>query len=128
VNGGRKTVTMRCVLLVVLIPLLGVTAGCATFTTADGVTYHLVIGFGLIRTKSADNAAVVATDAQSLGLVVSDRPGLKLGIGYAASTVVTVPPEAEDVRVEVSRQPFGPFVVEAPAVKLKCGALNQPHQ
>ncbi|MBI3784186.1 MAG: hypothetical protein HY270_12390 [Deltaproteobacteria bacterium] len=83
------------------------------------MTYHLVVGFGLVRTKQAENSAVVATDARSLGVVISDRPGLKLGIGYAASTVVTVPPGAEDVRVEVSRQPFGPFVVDAAAAKTK---------
>lgn len=114
--------------LVFVLAAWGPSAGCATIETKDGVTYHLIIGFGVVRTKRATNDAVVATDARSLGVVVSDRPGLKLGIGYSASTVVTVPAGAEDVRVEVSRQPFGPFVVDAPAVKLETEASDQPSQ
>jgi hypothetical protein len=112
---------MSQALLLLTLGLLtfGPSAGCATYTTAEGVTYHFIIGFGLVRTKAAENAGVVATDARSLGVVVSNRPGLKLGVGYASSTVVSVPPGARDVRVEVSRRPFGPFIVDAPSVEVE---------
>jgi hypothetical protein len=106
-------------IVALMVPMLGAGSGCATYTTAGGVTYHLIVGFGLVRTKAADGAGVVVTDARSLGVVVSDRPGVKLGVGYASSTVVSVPPGATDVRVEVSRQPFGPFVVDAPSVEVE---------
>lgn len=105
----------RGLLFIVLVPALAVTAcACITIPGRDGVDYHLIVGLGVVRTKASDDGSVVATDARSLGVVVSDRPGLKLGVGYSSSTVVSVPDGAEDVRVEVSRRPWGPFVLEVP--------------
>jgi hypothetical protein len=86
-----------------------------------GTTYHLILGFGIVRVNDNNPSAAVVTDAQSFGLVVSDRPGIKLGVGYASSSVVSVPADAKDVRVEVSRQPWGPLRVEAPAAELGDG-------
>ena len=53
-----------------------------------------------------------------MGIGVSDQVGLKVGIGYASSTVVAVPDGAEDVRVEVSQKLGGPLMVETPKAKL----------
>lgn len=99
--------------------------GCASIQSTDGVTYHLVVGLGVIRTKMDEESSVLATDSRSFGVVVSDRPGLKLGVGYASSTVVSVPDGARDVLVEVSRRPFGPLVIEAPASDVCPDALPQ---
>jgi len=104
--------------------LLGLLPGCITIHDKDGVTYTLIVGFGMVRTKDASDGAVVATDTRSFGLVVSDQPAVKLGVGYASSTVVTVPVGAENVCIEVSRKPFGPFVVEAPATAAAPGAQS----
>lgn len=55
---------------------------------------------------------MAATSTQVLGVQVSDRPGLKLGLGYASGVVTTVSDGAEDVRAEVSHWPFGPLKIE----------------
>jgi hypothetical protein len=89
---------------------------CIPITGTAGTKYHLIIGFGIIATNEAVNG-VTATQAQGLGVSISDRPGLKLGLGYASSTVVTVAPGAADVRVEVSQKPGGPLVVDTPNAK-----------
>lgn len=91
---------------------------CIPIRGTGGAKYHLIIGFGIIGINEADNA-VTATQTQSLGVSISDRPGLKLGLGYASSTVVTVAPGASDVRVEVSRKPGGPLVVDTPSAKFR---------
>lgn len=62
---------------------------------------------------------MLATDMQALGLSISDRPGLKLGIGYSSSTVVTVADGAEDVRVEISKMPGGPIIIDTQSAILK---------
>jgi len=73
----------------------------------------VVIGFGIISVpKPEQKVAVLATKSQSLGVSISDQPGLKLGVGYASSTVVAVPHGAEDVRVEISQSPGGPLKVD----------------
>ena len=109
--------------------------GCTSSRTAGvvvpipagaGTTYHLILGFGVVRVNDANPTAAVVTDAQSFGLVVSDRPGVKLGLGYASSSVVSVPADAKDVRVEVSRQPWGPLRVEVPAAELGGGEPSKP--
>lgn len=72
----------------------------------------LVVGIGLVSIHDRTNRAVVATSTQVLGLQVSDRPGLKLGLGYASGVVTTVSDGAEDVRAEVSHWPWGPLKIE----------------
>jgi hypothetical protein len=90
-----------------------------------GTTYHLIIGLGVVKVNDTKQSAAVVTDSHSLGLVVSDRPGLKLGVGYASSSVVSVPPNATDVRIDVSRQPWGPLRVEAHSTELEESGHDQ---
>jgi len=52
-------------------------------------------------------------------MCITDRPGLKFALGYAASQVVSVADGAEDVRVEVRRRPGGLITVEVPKAQLK---------
>jgi hypothetical protein len=103
----------------VALALGGLLAGCvAKVPGGAGETHHLIVGFGVVTTRDGGRDGVVATRAHALGLSVTDRPGLKLGMGYASSTVVSVADGAKDVRVEVSRRPGGPLIVEAPSVLL----------
>jgi hypothetical protein len=101
-------------------------AGCvARVPGHEGETHHVIVGFGVVTTRESARAGVVATRAHSLGLSVTDRPGLKLGMGWASSTVVSVADGAEDVRVEVSRRPGGPLIVEAPSVRLGADRMER---
>ena len=79
---------------------------------AGGTTYHLIIGVGVVAVSDPERSAAVVSRAQSLGVAVSDRPGLALGIGYASSLVTTVADGAEDVRIEVADSPTGPLTVD----------------
>lgn len=111
--------------------------GCTSTRTAGvvmpipaggGTTYHLILGFGVVRVNDAKPSAAVVTDTQSFGLVVSDRPGVKFGVGYASSSVVSVPADAKDVRIGVSRLPWGPLRVEAAAADLGAPAAAEPEK
>jgi len=107
--------------------LAALATGCTSARTAGlvlpipaagGTTYHVIVGFGVVRVNDGTPSAAVVTDAHSLGAVVTDRPGMKIGLGYAASSVVSVPPDARDVRIEVSRKPWGALHVDAQAAQL----------
>jgi hypothetical protein len=85
-----------------------------------GSIHYLVFGIGIVTVpKPEKQTAVLATKAQTLGINISDQPGLKLGFGYSSSTVVVIPDNAEDVRVEISQKPGGPLKVESPKAKLQ---------
>ena len=85
----------------------------------NNTRHHIVIGFGMVSTNEAPRNAVIATDVNAFGITLSDRPGLKLGIGYTASTVVTVAPGASDVRMEVSKPFCGPLTVNIPSAEMQ---------
>ncbi len=87
--------------------LLG--CGCLYLPSKSGTGRVLVVGIGLVSIHDRTNSALVATSTQVLGLEVSNRPGLKFGLGYASGVVTTVSDGAEDVRAEVSHRPFGPL-------------------
>lgn len=81
--------------------------------------HFVVIGFGVVSVpKTEANVAVTATKVQGLGVTVTDAPGLKVGLGYSSATTVSVPDEAEDVRVEVYQEFGGPVVVDATSARL----------
>lgn len=85
-----------------------------------GSIHYLILGVGIVTVpKPETQTAVLATKAQALGINISDQPGLKLGLGYSSSTVVAIPDNADDVRVEVSQRPGGPLKVESPMAKLQ---------
>jgi hypothetical protein len=90
---------------------------CFPIPARSGTTYHLIVGIGVVAVSDPAKNAVVATDAHSLGVAVSDRPGLRFAFGYSSSSVVSVADGARDVRVEVSRKPGGPLIVDAPSAE-----------
>jgi hypothetical protein len=111
--------TLASLILMIAIPGC-VVRGCVMSVDGENNTkHHVVIGFGMVSTNEASRNAVVTTDVTALGITLSDRPGLKFGIGYTASTVVTVAPGATDVRVEVSKPFGGPLTVNAPLAAME---------
>jgi hypothetical protein len=86
--------------------------------TGDSISY-LVIGVGVITVpKPEKQTAVLATKAEILGINISNQPGLKVGLGYSSSSVVEIPDNAEDVRVEISQKPGGPLKIKSEKAKL----------
>ena len=108
-----------CVTLFILLLSVTTVSGCVVSVPGDGKrSSHVIIGFGVVRVARPENEPVIATDTAALGLSISDRPGLKMGLGYSSSTVVTVADGAEDVRLEVSKRPWKPLTVETQRVKM----------
>lgn len=95
-------------LLAALLLLIGATAGCASWTAADGTRHTLVIGFGLVSTKEAPDGGATAVRAQTLGLAV--RPS-GLVLGYQNLQQTTISPEWQGV-LQVSAAPGQPLMVE----------------
>lgn len=93
--------------------------GCTIcMPSKNGTTHHLVIGLGIVSVNESPENAVIITDTAVLGVSISDRPGLKLGVGYASGFVMTVPDNAEDVRAEITRVFCGPMMVTIPRARL----------
>lgn len=116
-TGGSRVLRSAAATIVATCVTIS-TGGCIPIPGKGGVTHHIVIGFGVVSVREGEKDAVVATHVNALGVAISDRPGMKLGVGYTESTVVSVNQGAEDVRIEVSRVPGGPLVVECPRARL----------
>jgi hypothetical protein len=107
--------------LLSFIILHGTASSCVPILGKKGNVHYLILGFGIV-TVNESSQAVTATDIHALGISASDQPGLKLAVGYSSSTIVSVTDGAEDVRVEVSKIPGSPIVVDVPrAIRARTG-------
>lgn len=109
--NNSRIVCMICTLLV-----LAIISGCSgiRFEDKDGSVHHLIIGIGIISTpKNNGEYGVLATKSQILGIHASDQPGLKLGVGYSSSSVVTIPDDSENVVIEIYQAPFGQLSIKS---------------
>lgn len=73
---------------------------------------YLIIGLGMVWVNDSVPEAATVSGVKSLGITVSDRPGLKLAVGYTDSYAVTVPDGKADVMVEFSQKADGEAKVE----------------
>ena len=96
----------------------GVLSSCVSIPGKSGTVHHVIIGFGIVSVNEPASQAVVATDSHILGMSISDQPGLKFAFGYSSSTVVSIPDGADDVRVEVSKVPGQPLIIDVPSARL----------
>jgi hypothetical protein len=102
-------------------------AGCTLPVRGrEGTTHHVVLGFGVVSVHRSPAETVTATRVQALGVVVTDRPMLKVGVGYASSVVVTAVPGV-DAAVEVSQRPWGPLRVDTSRVRPTSLEGERPH-
>jgi hypothetical protein len=92
-----------------------VSSGCSGIPIDDGATRHYVIvGFGVVSVPQPPSASTVhVSKVQAFGLTVADQPGLRLALGYASGMVAAIPPDVDDVRVEISDRPLGPVTIRA---------------
>jgi hypothetical protein len=95
---------------VVLIIIIFIVAGCSSspccistkFETDNFINY-IVIGFGIVSVpKPAMKSGAYAAKTKSLGIMLSDQPGLKSSIGYATSSVIVVPENTNNTIIEAS--------------------------
>jgi hypothetical protein len=101
----------------------GVLSSCVSIPGKGGTVHHLIIGFGIVSVNEPPSQAVIATDSHILGISISDQPGLKFAFGYSSSTVVSIPDGADDVRVEVSKVPGKPLIIDVPSAKFMKDAV-----
>jgi len=85
-------------------------SGCIRFDRGD-TTHQVILGFGIVSTPRQDENKARAIKTQYLGVMGSQAPGAKFGIGYGSSMTVIVPTNA-NVVVEVSDGPFQPVRVD----------------
>ncbi len=113
---------MMMLLLSLSVSGCGVVKCCLSFPLQGGEesVHYFIFGVGVVTVpKPGMEPAVLAVSVQALGLSLSDQPGLKFGLGYSSNSVVAVPDGAEDVRVEISQQPGGPFTINVPKATLE---------
>ncbi len=77
-----------------------------------GTTHHLIFGFGVVSVNSGTNHQAEVVNSNVLGLHISNGPGLKMGVGYASQSVVSISTNA-NVVIEVDRRPGKPLKVNA---------------
>jgi hypothetical protein len=114
-------------LMIVLLWILTISqTGCSGIPvrSRDGTTHHLIIGIGVVSVNNSRPSAATVTATHAVGVSMSDAPALNLQIGYSSSLTTAIPDDAEDVRVETSRLPFGPVIVDVQKAKLRNEQTN----
>jgi hypothetical protein len=71
----------------------------------------MVVGFGIVSVPATNAPNTQVAKTQAIGLIVSDQPGIKLGLGYSSSTVVQIATN-QNILVEVSARPGQPIKVK----------------
>ncbi len=90
---GRST-TRAHLLLLVLALCCG---SCASWQSADGTRHTLILGVGLVSTKSAPGHAATAVRSHILGLTVQGSPHAGIVVGYQSLQQTVIPSEWEGV-------------------------------
>jgi hypothetical protein len=108
-------------LMVVLLWILTISqTGCSGIPihSREGTTHHLIIGIGVVSVNNSRPSAAMITATHAIGVAISNNPNFYLGIGYSSNLTTAIPDDAKDVRVEASRLPFGPVIVDVQKAKL----------
>jgi hypothetical protein len=71
----------------------------------------VIVGFGVVSVPKQPENRVHVSKVQAVGLTVADQPGLRFALGYASGMVAAIPPDVDDVQLEVSDRPFGPVTI-----------------
>jgi hypothetical protein len=90
--------------------LLLLLAGCVPFQS-NGTKHIVVVGFGIVSLPLTNAPNTRVTKSQAIGLIVSDQPGTRVGLGYSSSTVIQVSTN-QNILVEVSDRPGQPLKVK----------------
>ncbi len=93
-----------------LVALLVLLTGCIPFQS-NGTKHVLVIGVGLVSVPLTNSPNTQVSKSQAIGLIVSDQPGIKAGLGYSSSTIVQIATN-QNILVEVSAKPGQPIKVK----------------
>lgn len=69
---------------------------CAIPLPGSKDTRHLlIIGLGITTQKAANEEAAMVTTSKSLGLTMSNMPGVKASLGYSSAKIVTLSQDAD---------------------------------
>ena len=83
------------------------------FEDRHGTTHYLILGFGVVSVPKSSNlqSSAEVVKATSLGIALSNQPGVQFSVGYATNTTVLVPDDADDVIIEVADRFWGPMTI-----------------
>jgi hypothetical protein len=97
----------------VALPLLLSLGGCAIPVTGEsGSVHYVVIGLGVVSVPSPKTERVTtAITYNTLGVMASDQPGMRVALGYASGATILIPKET-NVIVSLSQTPGGSLKVE----------------
>jgi hypothetical protein len=86
--------------------------GCISWNSADGTRHTLIVGLGLVSTKTAADQSATAFRCNTLGLAIQGggAPG-GLVLGYQSLQQTQIPPEWQGL-VQVNSTPGQPLTVE----------------
>ena len=83
------------------------------FRGKDNSIQYVILGFGMVTVpKSEGEVAVTAAKATTLGLSISNQPGLRFSLGYTSGFFLAIPDHAKDVRLEVYERLRGAITVD----------------
>ncbi|MFI5330826.1 MAG: hypothetical protein ACHQ2F_07295 [Desulfobaccales bacterium] len=106
----------------ILFPSFILLSGCVSWNSADGTRHTLVLGLGLISTKTSPDQSATAIRSNTLGLAVGGGgPSGGLVLGYQSLQQTSISPDWQGV-VQVNAAPGQPLTLEGHATVPQAGA------
>ncbi len=89
-------------------------SGCCSWQSADGTRHTLIVGIGLVSTKTTPDQSATALRTQTLGLAVrTGPPSGGLVLGYQNLQQTAIAPDWQGV-VQVNAAPGEPLMMTGP--------------
>ena len=127
------TLQYRLLIKILFIIFIFSLSACSPLTIKgkDGSIKYIILGFGVVTVpKNMNDIAITATKMNTLGMSISNQPGLKFSLGYSSGFFVTVPDHASDVRLEVNQKLDGTIILDTINAELNSSAkgVKNEHQ
>ena len=120
----RKWIPIKTAWLILFALILSACSPLA-FKGKDNSIQYVILGFGVVTVpKPQSEVAITAAKATTLGLSISNQPGLKFSLGYSSGFFLAIPDHAKDVRLEVYERLGGPITVDTISAELE----KKPHK
>ena len=106
---------LKAALWLIFLTSFALLSGCISWSSADGTRHTLVLGLGLVSTKTAANQSATVIRSNTLGLAIrGGGPSRGLVLGYQSLQQTSISPDWQGV-AQVTSAPGQPLTLEGHA-------------
>lgn len=103
------SISIKAVFGILIICISTINCGCSRlkccvikYQNSDDRISYFIIGAGVVSIPKSRQSGILATKVDAVGVLISDQPGLGLGIGYSKGSAISIPSDIKNAIVDVS--------------------------